>query len=179
MLVLCLIGIIMLGWPWNIQHYIGIALGLITLILSYAYDMNSKSLKQSMNLIKMVYLSNILLALLSLPILIVLRPTWLHLVTISLIALMAIFYLLSLELIYRITTAFKDEFVHILFFLHIFLGFLADFSFRLEGTNLVTLIGAIFVLSGSYLGNTTHILKKFWSVIRHGNPQPPTVIVEE
>lgn len=175
---LCLIGILVIGVPWHGHHFVGVALGLITLVLSYSYDMNSKSLRQPMNLIKMVYLSNVLLSILSLPILVALRPTWLHLASIGLIALMALLYLLTLELVHRLTDAFKDEFVHVLFFLHIFLGFVADYAFRLKDTNIFTLLGAVFVLTGSYLGNTSSILWKFWSVAKYGNPQPPTVIAE-
>lgn len=175
-LTLCFLGVIMLLFPWHGHHFVGIALGLITLVLSYSYEMNSKSLKQPMNLIKMVYLSNVLLFFLSMPILVALRPTWLHLASFGLIALMALFYLLSLELVHRVSTAFKDEFVHVLFFLHVFLGFLADYGFGMKDTNLVTLLGAVFVLTGSYLGNTSSILAKFWSVVRYGNPQPPIML---
>lgn len=176
--ILCLLGIALLGFPWHGHHFVGISLGLITLLLSYTYDLNSNSLKHPMNLIKMVYISNVILTVLSLPILIALRPTWLHLASISLILLMAVLYLLSLELVHRLTTAFKDEFVHVVFFLHVIMGFFADFAFRLKDTNLITLLGAIFVLLGSYYGNSSTILWRFWSVVKYGDPQPPTVIVE-
>lgn len=177
--ILCLIGIMLIGFPWHGHHFVGISLGLIALLLSYTYDVNSKSLGQPMNLIKMVYISNVILTCLSLPVLVALRPTWLHLASTSLIALMALLYLLSLELVHRLTSAFKDEFVHVIFFLHVFFGFVADYAFRLKDTNLLTLLGAIFILTGSYLGNTSTIMWKFWSVVKYGNPQPPTVITED
>jgi hypothetical protein len=43
----------------------------------------------------------------------------------------------------------------------------------------LTLFGAVFVLTGSYLGNTSAIMWKFWSVVKHGKPQPPIVITQE
>lgn len=175
---LCLTGLLLVGIPWHLHHFAGISLGLITLLLSYYYDVNSKSLAQPMNLIKMVYVSNIIVAVLSVPILVALQPTWLHLVTTGLLALMTLCYLLSLELVHRINAAFKDEFVHIVFYLHVFLGFAADFGFSLKDTNLYNLVGATLMVVGSYYGSNTLILTRFWSVVRHGSPQAPMALAE-
>lgn len=173
---LCLLGLGLIGIPWHGHHILGIALGLITLILSYFYEVNSKSLIHQVNLIKMVYVSNIIATVLSIPILIALRPTWLHLLTVGLIALMTLFYLLSLELIFRINTAFKDEFVHVVFYLHVFLGFVADYFLKLEHTSLYNLAGAFFIVIGSYYGTNSIIFSRFWNVLRHGTPQAPMAL---
>ena len=175
----CVVGLLLVGVPWHGHHFVGIALGLVTLLLSYYYDVNSKSLLQPMNRIKMVYVSNVIIAVLSVFILFALKPTWLHLVTTSLIALMTLCYLLSLELVHRINTAFKDEFVHIVFYLHVFLGFAADYGFGLNHTSIFNLAGATLIVVGSYYGMNKIILSRFWSVIRHGSPQAPMALDEE
>lgn len=174
--VLCLIGLGLIGIPWHGHHMVGILLGLVTLFLIYFYEVNSKSLVRQMNLIKMVFLSNLIITVISIPILIALRPTWLHLATVGLIALMTLFYLLSLELIFRINTAFKDEFVHVVFYLHVFLGFAADYFLKLEHTSLYNLAGAFLIVIGSYYGTNKLIFSRFWNVLRHGTPQAPMAL---
>ncbi len=172
-LLVCVLGVAVLGYPWGKTQILGVSLGLITLFLTYFYDALRNGFQKQVPLITTVFLSNLIIAVISIPMLFVLKPKLPTLETGGLVLLTTICYLLGLELVHRVNTLLHDEFVHILFYLYVLFGFMVDYFASLKQTNIFDLIGSALLLTASYYGKNLQILKKFYNVVRHGSPLAP------
>jgi drug/metabolite transporter (DMT)-like permease len=175
----CIIGISVVGIPWGRDQFLGVALGLVTLLTTYFSETNRNSLLKEVPLIKLVFLSNLFTIFLSVAIVFVLKVSWIHLISWSLILLMTFLYLLALELIHRINSIFNDDFVHIITYLYILFGFLADFIFRLKNTNMYDLLGSIILVFASFYGKNGEILRKFRNIYKYGSPMAPQQVGQD
>ena len=169
----CLIGLSIIGFPWSRKQIIGVVLGLSPLFLTYYYDNLRRGYQKQLNLITTTFLSNIFTIIIAIPLTIAKGNLRFELVPLILIVFSSLFYLLGLELVQRINGVFHNEFVHVLFYLYVLFGFIFDYCFSINMTNVYDLIGSTILVAASYYGKNMDIIRKFWNVVRYGKPQAP------
>ena len=79
--------------------------------------------------------------------------------------------IVNLEFMHRITRTLRDHSIHIVFYLYIVFGVIADLILGLRGPLFPTLLAALVVLGASHYPYNTEITTKAMNILKHGTPQ--------
>lgn len=119
----------------------------------------------------MVFLSNLLSIVISGALLIVQYPKMPSTLAIVLHFISAGCSIVNLEFMHRIARTLHDHSIHIVFYLYIIFGVMADLLLNIRGPLFPTLLAALVVLGASHYPYNTEITTKAINILKHGSPQ--------
>lgn len=160
------IGIIVLLYPWQKLEIMGASMGILSLFINFGYRVNINSVNRPISISEIVLISSVFSLFLgfiiqisddkyNLPSLL----GWFGLV------LMSLSYLLGLAFLQRAMELINNEVILTIYIFQVLLGFLLDYFFDINQTDLLDLVGAIFILAVALYGKIGDIYNQFWDLL--------------